>query len=184
MTFYEPTIYTQADLALLDNDEVVYPYSDEYATYLGKYHQYELTRNYFEEKGVSLEKEIPGTSPTKIQEFLAFLRIKFYNYIYSHSKSLRKQINYMIAKRGISGFEMYEYRDEFLEAMFMEGEYLLKNGDISQFNGVDIDTMQNMSIDVIKNQDRDFSLDAKRKLVQLGLNFYGQYKFLIEDENW
>lgn len=184
MTFYEPTIYTQADLDLLDNDEVVYPYTDEYATYLGRYHQYELTRKYFEERGISLEKELSGSSPTKIQEFLSYLRIKFYNYIYSHSKSQRKLINYMIARRGISGFDMYEYRNDFLEAMFMEGEYLLKNGDISQFSGVDIDTMQNMSIDVIKNQDRDFSLDAKRKLVQLGLNFYGQYRFLIEDENW
>ena len=72
MTFYEPTIYTQADLALLDNDEVVYPYSDEYATYLGRYHQYELTRKYFEERGISLEKELSGSSPTKIQEFLSW----------------------------------------------------------------------------------------------------------------
>ena len=46
-----------------------------------------------------------------------------------------------------------------------------KNGDISQFNGVDIDTMQNMSIDVIKNQDRDFSLDAKKKTCATWLKF-------------
>ena len=184
MTFYTPTIYTQAQLQLMDNDEVVYPYSDEYAVYLGEHHQYELTRKYFEQRGIDLESKIAGSDTTRVQNFLSFLRVKFYNYIYSHSKSPRKVVNYMIAKRGILGFDMYEYRQELLEAMFLEGEYLLNNGDISQFNGVDIDTMQNMSIDVIRNQDRDFSLDAKRKLVQLGLNFYGQYKFAIEDENW
>lgn len=185
MNFYTPNEYTQAQLELLDNDEVVYPYSDEYAIYLGKKHQYELTRKYFEERGINLEKEESlGTGANRVQIFLTYLRIKFYNYMYSHSKSPRRVINYMIAKRGINGFEMYEYREDFLEAMFLEGEYLLKNGDISQFNGVDIDTMQNMNIDVIKSQDRDFSLDAKRKLVQLGLNFYGQYRFIIQDEEW
>lgn len=184
MRFYEAPKYTQAQLELLDNDEIMYPYSDEYAVYLGKHHQYELTRAYFEERGHNLEVEIPGNNPEKIANFLRYLRIKFYNYIYSHNKSTRSQINYMIAKRGIRGFDMYEYRQEFLEAMYLQGVYLLINGDISQVSGVDLDTMQNMSIDVIKYQDRDFSLDAKRKLVQLGLNYYGSYKFVPQGNDW
>lgn len=184
MRFFNPPIYTQAQLDLLENEEVLYPYSDEYAVYLGKKHQYELTRAYFEERGHNLETEIAGNNPEKIKNFLTYLRIKFYNYIYSHSKSTRQQINFLIAKRGIRGFDMYEYRQEFLEAMYLQGVYLLINGDISQVSGVDLDTMQNMSIDVIKNQDRDFSLDAKRKLVQLGLNYYGMYRFVPQGNDW
>ena len=36
----------------------------------------------------------------------------------------------------------------------------LDNGDISSISGVDFDTMQNMSIDVMRNQERDFHKDA------------------------
>ena len=39
-----------------------------------------------------------------------------------------------------------------------QGVYLLINGDISQVSGVDLDTMQNMSIDVIKKSKIDFSI--------------------------
>lgn len=184
MNFYNAPQYTQSQLALLDNDEVVYPYSDEYAVYLGNKHQYELTRAYFEERGHILEIEVDGTNPDKIKNFLSYVRIKTYNYIYSHSKSTRAQINFMIAKRGINGFDMYEYRQEFLEAMFLQGIYMLNNGDISQVSGVDLDTMQNMSIDVIKYQERDYSKDALMKLTQLGLKYFGRYCFMPQGTDW
>lgn len=172
---YKAPFYTEEQI---ENGEYTFPFSSDKAEYLGEFHQYQLTRKYFEARDINLEERIEGDSPNKIENFLRRLRIKFYAYIYTHNKSTRDQLNFLIAKRGLRGFDMLEYRETFLEAMFIEGEYLLDNGDISAISGVDLDTMQNMSADVIRRQDRDMSPTAINMLLTLGLNYYGRYKWL------
>lgn len=184
MEFYNAPFYTEEQLGLLGENEIHYPFSNEEATYIGKDHQYELTSKYFQERGRNLEVEVQGNEPDKVKLFLAALRRKFYSRIYNTNKSTRQQINYMIAKRGINGYTPYEYRQAFLEAMFIEGEYLLDNGDISSIAGVDYDTMQNMSEDVMRNQERDFHKDAIEMLKTLGLRFFGKYSFIPQGKDW
>lgn len=184
MNIYQAPFYTKAQLELLDDKEIHFPFSDDDATYVGLDHQYELTSKYFQERGRNLEIEITGTQPDKVKLFLTTLRRKFYSRIYNTNKSTRQQINYMIAKRGIHGYTPFEYRQAFLEAMFIEGEYLLDNGDISSIAGVDFDTMQNMSADVMRNQERDFHKDAIEMLKTLGLRYYGRYKFIPQGKDW
>ena len=184
MKFYEAPIYSKEQLALLDESKVHFPFTDDDARYVGREHQYELTSKYFEERGHNLQVEIDGNSPDKVKHFLAFLRTKCYDYIYSHSKSPRGVLNYMIARGRLYGYSPYEYRQEFLEAMFLEGEYLLANGDLSTISGVDLDTMQNMSADVVRRQDRDMHPNTILKFKQLGLNYYGRYRFLLNGEDW
>lgn len=184
MEIYQAPFYTKEQLAQLDETAIHFPFSDDDATYVGIDHQYELTSKYFQERGRNLEIEISGTNPDRVKQFLSALRRKFYSRIYNTNKSTRQQINYMIAKRGIHGYTPYEYRQSFLEAMFIEGEYLLDNGDISSISGVDFDTMQNMSIDVMRNQERDFHEDAVGMLKTLGLRYFGRYKFIPQGKDW
>lgn len=184
MKVFTAPYYTEEQLEQLDEKEIKFPFSDKDATYVGLDHQYELTSKYFQERGRNLEVEIGGNQPDKVKLFLTTLRRKFYSRIYNTNKSTRRQINYMIAKRGIHGYTPYEYRQAFLEAMFIEGEYLLDNGDISSIAGVDFDTMQNMSVDVMRNQERDFHKDAVEMLKTLGLRFYGRYSFVPQGEDW
>lgn len=184
MEFYQAPFYTKEELELLDEKEVHFPFSDDDAAYIGKDHQYELTSKYFQERGRNLEIEVTGNQPDKVNQFLSALRRKFYTKIYNTNKSSRQQLNYMIAKKGIRGYTPYEYRQAFLEAMFIEGEYLLDNGDISSVAGVDLDTMQNMSADVIRNQERDFHKDAVEMLKTLGLRYFGRYKFIPQGKDW
>ena len=184
MKIYQAPFYTKEQLAQLDETAIHFPFSDDDATYIGLDHQYELTSKYFQERGRNLEIEISGTNPDRVKQFLSALRRKFYSRIYNTNKSTRQQINYMIAKRGIHGYTPYEYRQSFLEAMFIEGEYLLDNGDISSISGVDFDTMQNMSIDVMRNQERDFHKDAVEMLKTLGLRYFGRYKFIPQGKDW
>ena len=184
MKIYTAPTYTKEQLAQLDESQISFPFNDDDATYRGLEHQYELTDKYFAERGVNLQTEIEGNNPDKVKHFLADLRRKVYTYIYTHNKSSRNQLNYMIAKRGLKTYPIYEYRQAFLEAMFIEGCYLLTNGDISSVSGVDLDTMQNMSQDVIRNQDRDFHKDCIGILKQLGLNFYGRYSFIPQGTDW
>ena len=184
MIVYNAPFYTKEQLYLLDEKEIHFPFSDDDATYVGLDHQYELTSKYFQERGRNLEIEVTGNQPDKVKLFLTALRRKFYSRIYNTNKSTRQQINFMIAKRGIHGYTPYEYRQAFLEAMFIEGEYLLDNGDISSISGVDFDTMQNMSVDVMRNQERDFHKDAVEMLKTLGLRYFGKYKFIPEGKDW
>lgn len=184
MQFYKAPTYTKQQLELLDENEISFPFNDDDAIYNGVSHQYQLTSKYFEERGHNLEVEIDGNAPDKVKHFLEYLRTKVYGYIYSHSKSDKRQLDYMIAKRGLRGYSPYEYRQEFLEAMFLEGEYLLANGDLSTISGVDLDTMQNMSADVVRRQDRDMHPNAILKFKQLGLNYYGRYSFMPQGNEW
>jgi hypothetical protein len=184
MKTYTAPFYSKSQLEVLDEHQISFPFSDDDATYIGLDHQYELTSKYFQERGRNLEVEVEGTSPDRVNNFLKYLRMKVYTRIYTHNKSTRQQLNYMIAKRGIYGYTPYEYRQSFLEAMFVEGCYLLDNGDISAIAGVDLDTMQNMSADVMRNQDRDFHKDAIGLLTQLGLNYHGRYSFLPQGKDW
>lgn len=184
MEIYQAPFYTKEQLAQLDETEIHFPFSDDDATYVGLDHQYELTSKYFQERGRNLEIEISGNDPDKVKHFLKGLRRKVYSRIYNTNKSTRQQLNYMIAKRSIYGYTPYEYRQSFLEAMFIEGEYLLDNGDISSISGVDFDTMQNMSNDVMRNQERDFNKDAVEILKTLGLRYFGRYKFIPQGKDW
>lgn len=184
MNIYKAPTYTQEELLSLEEKDIHFPFNDNDATYNGLYHQYELTAQYFLERGRNLEVEIEGNSPDKVKHFLAYLRTKFYNKIYTTNKSSRRQLNYLIAKRGLQTYSPYEYRQAFLEAMFVEGEYLLDNGDITQISGVDLDTMQNMSADVVRNQERDFNVQVIDMLKTLGLRYYGRYNFMPQGEDW
>lgn len=184
MKKYVAPNYTQSELEALDENEIHFPFCDDDATYIGIDHQYELTEKYFTERGRNLQVELEGNDPEKVKHFLVALRIKMYQFIYNHNKSTRRQLNYMIAKRGLRGYSPYEYRQAFLEAMFIEGCYLIDNGDISSVAGIDLETMQNMSADVIRNQDRDFHKDAIRALNTLGLIYYGKYAFIPQGEDW
>lgn len=184
MKKYVAPFYTETMLEELEENEIKYPFSDKDATYIGEFHQYELTDKYFQERGRNLEIEIDGNDAEKVKHFLQYLRIKVYQYIYNHNKSTRQQLNYMIAKRGLSGYTPYEYRQAFLEAMFLEGCYLLDNGDLSAIAGVDLDTMQNMSADVMRNQDRDMHGYCVEALKTLGLKFYGKYHFIPQGKEW
>ena len=184
MKTYEAPFYTKEQLEELDESQIHFPFSDDDAVYIGKTHQYELTSKYFQERGRNLEIEISGNSPDKVKLFLSQLRTKVYTRIYNTNKSTRQQLNYLIAKRGINGYTPYEYRQSFLEAMFIEGEYLLDNGDISGVAGIDLDTMQNMSAEVVRRQERDFHRDAIGMLKAMGLRYSGRYSFIPQDEDW
>ena len=103
MIIYNAPFYTEEQLRQLDEKQVHFPFSDKDAKYDGLYHQYELTSEYFEQRGRNLEQEtidLYGEDPNRVQQFLHDLRTKFYLYIYTHNKSPRPLLNYMIAKRG------------------------------------------------------------------------------------
>ena len=180
---YNAPTYTQSELEQLDPKEIKYPYSDEYMVYDGLKHQYRLTRKAFEEKNVDLQAKLAGKNPDKINNFLHDLQLKVYAHIYDSCKSTKNQIDYLIAKRGLRTMDIAEYRETFKEMMLMEGIYLLENGDPSSISGIDIDTMQNMSADVLRKQNRDWDKDALSLCNMLGLHYVKRYDFFPQGKN-
>lgn len=175
-TFNAPT-YTKSQIEQIGTENLSYPYSDDYMVYDGLKHQYRPTRKLFEERGRNLLTDIQGNDPDKINAFLHLVQIKVYTHIYNSNKSTPNQLNFLIAKRGLRTMDMDDYRQTFMDMMFIEGCYLLDNGDISSISGVDLDIMQNISVDVMRHQDRDWSKDAIGLLTVLGLNYYKRYDF-------
>ena len=188
MNVFNAPVYTKSQLLTLPESEIVFPFTNREGeiggVYDGLLHQYRLNEEYFTFRGRNLAQEIEGRDPNKVRNFLDYLRIKSYGWIYSRGRSTRQQLNFMIAKGRLNGFSPFEYRTQFMEALFLQGEYMLDNGDISSISGVDLDTMQNMSRDVIRGQDRDMHPNAIMAFRQLGLNFYGRYGFLISGRDW
>lgn len=177
---FQAKYYKDGEIDNLEEEEMVFPYSDKYAKYIGKYHQYEPTEALFNEHGIDirkkLEQEISGNS---VANFLAYVRFKFYLYVYSHNKSSRPVMNYIIAKRGIKSYpSRYEYRNNILDAMVYLGEYLLNNGDISQISGIDLDGMTSLSIETIRNEDRDYPARFRNLMSTLGLCYFGSYRIM------
>lgn len=177
---FQAITYTQTQIEELSEEEMVYPYNDKYATYVGKYHQYEPTEALFNERGINIKRELEQkANGTSVKEFLSYVRFKFYLYVYSHNKSPRHVMNFIIAKRGIRTYpSMFEYRGYILDAMVYLGEYLLNNGDITQISGIDLDSNTALSIDELRNEDRDYPARFRDLMSTLGLCYYGQYKII------
>jgi len=182
MRIFKAPIFTRDQLELMEDKDLTTPFSDEDAVYIGIDHQYELTSGYFKKRGVNLLESVPGKNPTKVNDFLRMLRLKSYTYFYANSGSTRALINKKVALGIREGFTLYTYRQAFLEAMYVNGLYLLQNGDISMVSGVDLDTMQNMSQDVVRRQNRDYHPQAILMWKQLGLNFYGRYRGIFTND--
>jgi hypothetical protein len=177
---FQAIFYTESQIEQLEENEMQFPYSDKYATYIGKDHQYEPTQALFNERGIDIKKELESSnSGIDVKRFLAYVRFKFYIYVYSHNKSTRPVMNYIIAKRGIRAYSsMYEYRNNILDAMVYLGEYLLDNGDLSKISGVDLDSMTALPIEQLRNEDRDYPARFRDIMSPLGLNYYGSYKII------
>lgn len=179
-TQYQAPYYTQTQIDNLEVNQMQFPYSDDYARYLGKEHQYEPTQALFNANGIDISKRLETTQTgLSVENFLKYVRFKFYLFVYSHSKSTRPVMNYIIAKRGIRSYpNVYEYRNDILNAMVYLGEYLLDNGDLTQIAGVDFDSMTALPIEQLRNEDRDYPARFRNLMSTLGLCYYGYYRIM------
>ena len=104
MNFYQAPTYTESQLRNMDEKDMQFPFNDDDAVYDGVTHQYTLTEKYFYQRSRNLLVELETTDPEKVAHFLKYLTMKVYTFIYTHSKSPRNTLNYMVAKRGIYGY--------------------------------------------------------------------------------
>ena len=87
MYIYKAPEYTKEMLFQMDDKDIVFPFTNREGeiggVYEGLFHQYQLNPEYFTFRGHNLEKEIEGNDANRVKNFLDYLRIKSYGWIYS-----------------------------------------------------------------------------------------------------
>lgn len=114
--------------------EQTYPYSDNNMIYDKDSHMYILTPYYcVNELGLPEDLGLKNYNEQKksaaVQRFLKRVSSIVYRYIYSHT-SCEPVVEYIIAK-GI------DIRPKFMEALSEQVLYVIKNGDLGLYSGVD-----------------------------------------------
>lgn len=125
-----------------------YPYSDNAMDYKLEDHRYVLKAQYFWEKtGIDLHKVLnPAFSdqPQMLAEhWLDQISIDVYNYVYDCNADNPVQ-EYWLAKTP-------SLRDNLRDAMVQQAMYVLKNGDLNMYAGVDLKTGKVIQREVLTN---------------------------------
>lgn len=158
-----------------------FPYSSDDMTYSTETHRYTLTPEYvLKETGITLQQVLnPGlmSQPQQVaQIFLEKISKSIYKYIYETNRENYKQ-EYLLAK-------LPTLRKIIREAMLQQVLYVLNNGDLAIYSGVNVKTGQIM--DLRQLQQAGISPDAKRELdtqlpeIQVAITYQGQLPILID----
>lgn len=176
--------YTQEQIDSLDITEMQFPYNDEEMVYDGKTHTYIPTEKAFLKRGVNIREMLKERNEEDVEDFLKYVSFKFYLYAIRKCRlSGELVIKYLVAKRGIKRnyLNLYEYRNAVVGAMVYLGEYLATNGDLSQISGVDLTENVSLDISTLRNEERDYPNGFREIMTSLGLNYVGQYRFIMEE---
>lgn len=135
------------------------PFSDDAMTYSLADHRYVLTTGYVLEKtGIDLSKVLdPGFSsqPQALaNHFLDQVSSEIYTWIYEFNQNNLFQ-EYMLAKS-------CDLREYLKRAMLEQVLYMLKNGDLSQYSGINVKSGQTIDQNIIVNA--SIAPNTKREL--------------------
>ena len=138
---------------------MTYPYSDEYMTYSLDDHRYTITSAYVLQKtGIDLSKVLnPGYSsqPQRLAEqFLDEISSEIYNWVYEHNQNNLYQ-EFVMAKSP-------DFRNYLQRALLEQVLYVLRNGDLLQYSGVNLKSGQIIDPSILT--ERAISINAKREL--------------------
>lgn len=187
MNIFEAPTYDDEIILNMNIEDISFPYTDRKAYYNGKTHRYELKEEALNEIDNGWKKKLTDKSANGVKTFFNLVTLKFYKYAYTHSRSSNSQINYLIAKRGLKSYpNNFEYRNAVIDAMVELAFYLLDNGDLASVSGVDLESMTSMSIETMRYEERDYPQRFKQTMVDIGLAYFGRYKFLATGcgEEW
>lgn len=138
---------------------MTYPYSDDNMIYDYDEHRYKLTKEYVLDKtGIDLSKVLnPGFSsqPQRLAEqFLDEISSEIYEWVYEQNQNNLYQ-EFVMAKS--PDFRVYLQR-----ALLEQVLYVLRNGDLLQYSGVNLKSGQIIDPKILT--ERSICINAKREL--------------------
>ena len=132
-----------------------FPYDDEYMTYDYLLHRYVLTdKAVLDILGENLNVILVNAEPVTKTAFLKKVSNTVYEYILSASQS-PDYIEYLMAKDG-------NLREMIRDMLISQVEYMLANGSVDSYSGINMAKGQYIDLDKIRNG-RQVSLSVEQK---------------------
>lgn len=172
--FWKPPFYTQEQIAMTEERDMHFPYSDKWLTYDPVYQGYIPTRELLIEHGIKLSKF--GSTPDQINTNLREMGRILYNFMNKANGSNMQVIKYIVARSWRDGISPYRVRKLMEEIFIDQCRYWAVNGNIEMYNGVDITNGQVLPRAQLRKEDRDVFAKIIGELDNLGLFYKGAYE--------
>lgn len=164
-------IYTDPDDFETMGDAVKYPCSTQYMVYDTLVSRYYLTIEKLEDYGLTV---YAGQNPKQLSQFIGELSDDIYG-VMARLAPFNFQYNcWLVAQsRSLRFPRRYAARKEFEKALLYQAQYKMKNFDVRDFNGIDIDSNTSIYHKQLRKEFRHISPKSLDILQSLGLLFNG-----------
>lgn len=183
---FEPKLYTEEELELLEEKELHFPFSTKYMKYDPIKRQYIPTEELLLKYGIKMSRYV--SSPNEVNNELEYISDQVYTYINKNSGSNIETLKCIVAKGIRKGMSAYRFRLAFQEILKNQAIFYLNNGDPSKLTGVDFEQKNGLSKDMLLHEDRQIAPNVKIALMDLGLTWAGSYDnwigHLVISEDW
>lgn len=159
-----------------------YPCSTQYMEYRTMVSRYFLTIQTLEKYGIDAHSLNGPNSPKALQQFAEEVTEDLYGVILDLAPFNYRYSSFLIAQsRSLSFPAQYAARKQFERALIYQAQYKLKNLDVRDINGIDLEGGQNIYHKQLRKELRHISPKALDILKGLGLLFNGDIpgKYLI-----
>lgn len=164
-------IYNDPDDFKTLGDSAKYPCSTQYMIYDTMISRYFLTVDKLEDYGI---KVYAGHNPKQLLEFIEELSDDLYGVIARLAPFNYEYSCWLIAQsRSLRFPRRYAARKEFEKALLFQAQYKVKNFDVRDFNGIDIDSNTSIYHKQLRKEFRHISPKSLDILQSLGLLFNG-----------
>lgn len=175
---FEAPFYTEENLDAIDEQELIFPYSDIYMKYDSLKRQYIPTEELLIKHGIDIGAFLASTgenTPQNVNNELEYISDQIYTYCDKNSGSNIDTLKWIIAKGMKLGMKPYRFRLLFQEILWKQARFYVNNDDPSKSIGLDIEQKQYLGKGVLYNEDRHIDPKVKVLLMDLGLVWTGSY---------
>lgn len=175
---FEAPFYTAENLDVMDEQELIFPYSDIYMKYDSIKRKYIPTEELLIKHGIDIGAFLASTgenTPQNVNNELEYISDQIYTYCDKNSGSNIDTLKWIIAKGMKLGMKPYRFRLLFQEILWKQARFYVNNDDPSKSIGLDIEQKQYLGKGVLYNEDRHIDPKVKVLLMDLGLVWTGSY---------
>lgn len=174
MTKKDIPVYTDPDSFEELGENVKYPCSTNYMVYNPLTHRYYLTAEALINFGIDAERDYLSDAPNKLTAFVEEITDDVYGVVMRLAPFNYRYMCYLIASgRALHFPDRYAARKQFERALLYQAGYRIKNIDVREVNGIDLENNNNIYFKQLRRELRHVSPKTLDILQGLGLLFNG-----------
>lgn len=188
---YKAPYYTEKQIEEMEEDEMLFPFSNKYMRYDEIKRQYIPTQELLIKHGIDLNEFLVSTGrdmAININEELEYISDQIYSFMSKNSGSDSETLKCIVAKGIRRGMKPFRFRILFEEILWKQARFYVSNDDPTKSLGLDVEQKQWLNKGVLFNEDRHIDPKVKIMLMDLGLtwagSYDGQFNHLVMQNNW